>query len=102
MSPSDPSFDPEIRAGVDDEFNAIWNSLVADLNSPLKKLKSGSLLSASSSPSSPFTSSMSVQKLSQSNIATSPVKSDTTVTLIKSNTLHGAMQQMGKYLETTF
>lgn len=31
--------DPEVRANVDDEFNSIWNSLVADINAPLKKLR---------------------------------------------------------------
>lgn len=33
------TLDPEIRVKVNDEFNAIWNSLVADINSPLKTLR---------------------------------------------------------------
>lgn len=35
----DVTMDNDVRATVDDEFNTIWNSLVADINSPLKKLR---------------------------------------------------------------
>ncbi len=69
-----------MRANVDDEFNTIWNSLVADINSPLKRLRNGSFLSTlsastgASSPQSPKT-----------NMAHN--RNDNTVTLIKSNTI---------------
>ena len=38
---SDISTDPELRRAVDEEFNTIWNSLVADMNTPLNTLRNG-------------------------------------------------------------
>lgn len=42
----DVVMDNDLKTAVEEEFNAIWNSLVADINSPLKKLRSGGQMMA--------------------------------------------------------
>lgn len=79
----DLSADNDIRANVDDEFNSIWNSLTADLNSPLKRLKSGALQSVISQ-SSTHSMSNSMQNSPQTT-QTFGRGNDNTVTLIKSS-----------------
>lgn len=104
-SRSDLAMDSEVRANVDDEFNTIWNSLVADINAPLKRLRA---MAQASKDASALQQQNTPNKTP--SYSTPPLRNDNTVTLIKkpsqgdpsftstTSTLHGNIDFAGGQL----
>eukprot|EP00158_Paraphelidium_tribonemae_P006486 Partr_v1_DN27841_c1_g1_i4_m22986 putative sarcolemma associated protein len=82
-----------VEASVDDEFNTIWNSLIADINIPLKKLRSGGLVGAAGQAGASNTTKTATGTSAMGSPSTTQTftgRNDNTVTLIKFNTASSA------------
>lgn len=85
----DVAMDSEVRAEVDDEFNTIWNSLVVDINSPLKRLRAAALLAGNTSTYATAATnfgaggSSATMTLTSASSTSGSNRNDNTVTLIK-------------------
>ncbi|KAI3644786.1 hypothetical protein MP228_010950 [Amoeboaphelidium protococcarum] len=82
----DVTMDNDVRATVDDEFNTIWNSLVADINSPLKKLRNSVQITttAATVTSMDQVANDQLRRVSTVSPTSQSIRNDNTVTLIKS------------------